>query len=121
MNAIYSSRTADKFVVRLPDGMREQIAAVAKISHRSMNSEIIARLSDSLDGIATPSPTAEKSVALDALWIPQVGQLVTTPHGTVRTIDGFMIYEDGSIEAVFNGFTDKYLALESLKPFVVKR
>ena len=33
----YSSRTADKFVVRLPEGMREQIAEVARSHHRSMN------------------------------------------------------------------------------------
>jgi hypothetical protein len=46
--AIYSSRTADKFVVRLPDGMRERIADVARNHHRSMNSEIIARLEHSL-------------------------------------------------------------------------
>ena len=46
--AIYSSRTADKFVVRLPDGMRERIAEVARNHHRSMNSEIIARLEQSL-------------------------------------------------------------------------
>lgn len=46
--AIYSSRTADKFVVRLPDGMRERIAEVAATHHRSMNSEIIARLEQSL-------------------------------------------------------------------------
>lgn len=46
--AIYSSRTADKFVVRLPDGMRESIADVARNHHRSMNSEIIARLEQSL-------------------------------------------------------------------------
>lgn len=46
--AVYSSRTADKFVVRLPDGMREQIAEVARNHHRSMNSEIIARLEQSL-------------------------------------------------------------------------
>ena len=46
--AIYSSRTADKFVVRLPDGMRERIADVARNHHRSMNSEIIARLEQSL-------------------------------------------------------------------------
>ena len=46
--AIYSSRTADKFVVRLPDGMRERIAEVARNPHRSMNSEIIARLEQSL-------------------------------------------------------------------------
>ncbi|WP_434701422.1 transcriptional regulator AmrZ [Pseudomonas aeruginosa] len=44
----YSSRTADKFVVRLPEGMREQIAEVARSHHRSMNSEIIARLEQSL-------------------------------------------------------------------------
>ncbi|MCT5014052.1 transcriptional regulator AmrZ [Pseudomonas aeruginosa] len=40
----YSSRTADKFVVRLPEG----IAEVARSHHRSMNSEIIARLEQSL-------------------------------------------------------------------------
>jgi plasmid stability protein len=42
--AIYSSRTADKFVVRLPDGMREKIATRARTHHRSMNSEIISVL-----------------------------------------------------------------------------
>ncbi len=46
--ATFSSRTADKFVVRLPDGMRELIAGVARNHHRSMNSEIIARLERSL-------------------------------------------------------------------------
>nr|WP_328824474.1 Arc family DNA-binding protein [Pseudomonas arcuscaelestis] len=44
----YNSRTADKFVVRLPAGMRERIGEVAKNHHRSMNSEIISRLEDSL-------------------------------------------------------------------------
>ncbi|QCI14061.1 Arc family DNA-binding protein [Pseudomonas putida] len=43
-----NSRTADKFVVRLPDGMREQVAEVARKNHRSMNSEIIDRLEQSL-------------------------------------------------------------------------
>src|SRR3546814_14313745 len=43
-----SDLTADKFVVRLPDGMRERIAEVARNRHRSMNSEIIARLEQSL-------------------------------------------------------------------------
>ncbi len=46
--AIYSSRTADKFVVRLPEGMRARIAMVARGQRRSMNSEIIARLEQSL-------------------------------------------------------------------------
>ncbi len=43
-----SSRGADKFVVRLPDGMRARIAEVARHYHRSMNSEIIARLEKTL-------------------------------------------------------------------------
>lgn len=42
------SRTADKFVVRFPNDMRDQIAVVAKNNHRSMNSEIVARLEASL-------------------------------------------------------------------------
>lgn len=35
---------ADKFIVRLPSGMREHIADAAAKSHRSMNAEVIARL-----------------------------------------------------------------------------
>ncbi|KHL67904.1 Arc-like DNA binding domain-containing protein [Pseudomonas flexibilis] len=53
--AIYSSRTADKFVVRLPDGMRDRIAEVARLHHRSMNSEIIARLEQSMQQEASLS------------------------------------------------------------------
>lgn len=40
--AAYNSRTADKFVVRLPDGWREKIAEFAKKNHRSMNSHMLA-------------------------------------------------------------------------------
>ena len=38
----YSSRTADKFVLRLLDGMRDHIKTIADSQHRSMNSELIA-------------------------------------------------------------------------------
>ena len=48
INLSSNSRTADKFVVRLPKGMRQLIADVAKNYHRSMNSEIVARLECSL-------------------------------------------------------------------------
>jgi plasmid stability protein len=62
--AIYSSRTADKFVVRLPDGMRERIADVARNHHRSMNSEIIARLEQSM--LQESSLGDELNVTLDS-------------------------------------------------------
>jgi predicted house-cleaning noncanonical NTP pyrophosphatase (MazG superfamily) len=48
-----SSRDADKFVVRLPDGMRDQINEVARTSGRSMNKEIIKRLERTLHEDAT--------------------------------------------------------------------
>lgn len=43
----YNSRTAEKFVIRLPDGMRSRIADMAQMNRRSMNSEIIQRLEQS--------------------------------------------------------------------------
>lgn len=39
----------DKFVVRLPDGMRDQIAKRADENGRSMNSEIVQILQDALE------------------------------------------------------------------------
>ncbi len=45
----------EKFVVRLPDGMRERIALQARENTRSMNSEIVHRL----------EKTAELEAALD--------------------------------------------------------
>ena len=47
------SRTVDKFVVRLPDGMRDRINLVARTNHRSMNSEILERLGRTLIEDAT--------------------------------------------------------------------
>ena len=42
------SREQDKFVIRLPDGLRPEIATVAYKNQRSMNGEIINRLERSL-------------------------------------------------------------------------
>ncbi|MDQ1831951.1 Arc family DNA-binding protein [Massilia scottii] len=40
----YPSEVQDRFIVRLPDGMRDAIAAAAKANGRSMNAEIVSRL-----------------------------------------------------------------------------
>lgn len=45
------SRDADKFVVRMPDTMRERITEIAKKLHTSMNSAIIQGLTAWLDGL----------------------------------------------------------------------
>jgi hypothetical protein len=38
------SQTQDKFIVRLPDGMRDQISTAAKANKRTMTAEIVSRL-----------------------------------------------------------------------------
>lgn len=38
---VYPSQLQDRFIVRLPDGMRDAIKASAKANHRSMNAEIV--------------------------------------------------------------------------------
>lgn len=38
------SRTADKIMIRLPDGMRERLTAAAEEAGRSVNAEVVARL-----------------------------------------------------------------------------
>lgn len=50
-----SAKNAEKFVVRLPRGMRRRIAEAARGYRRSMNSEIVARLEQTLSG-TPPAP-----------------------------------------------------------------
>lgn len=40
----YPSETADRYIVRFPEGMREQIKIAADVNGRSMNAEIVQRL-----------------------------------------------------------------------------
>ncbi|MFD1199535.1 Arc family DNA-binding protein [Brucella gallinifaecis] len=57
-------RDQDQFVVRLPDGMRDQIAADAKAKGRSMNAEIVARIANS-----APEKTLRDEIAIAALSV----------------------------------------------------
>jgi hypothetical protein len=43
------TRESDKFMLRFPEGMRDRIAEAAKLSGRSMNTEIIARVQSSFE------------------------------------------------------------------------
>lgn len=40
----FPSETADRFQLRMPDGLRDQVRADAAANSRSMNAEIVARL-----------------------------------------------------------------------------
>ncbi|MES2187980.1 MAG: Arc family DNA-binding protein [Pseudomonadota bacterium] len=45
----FPSDAAEKFVVRFPEGMRDRIAASAKVAARSMNAEVVHRLARSFE------------------------------------------------------------------------
>jgi len=45
----FPSRALDKFVLRLPEGMRDSISTSARNNNRTMNAEIISRLEASLE------------------------------------------------------------------------
>lgn len=44
MSTIPTNRESDRFMLRLPDGMRDRIKTAAEANNRSMNAEIVARL-----------------------------------------------------------------------------
>lgn len=70
-----SSEKTEKFVVRLPKGMRENIAELANQHHRSMNSEIVSRLERSIalerlalhpESLSPPLNAREEKLAVES-------------------------------------------------------
>lgn len=43
-----NSRTADKFVVRMPDGVRSRVEAAADLDHTSMNTFVVQAIEEKL-------------------------------------------------------------------------
>lgn len=66
-----NSRTADKFVVRLPDGLRADIAVLAGDNDRSMNSEIVNRLKRSI----TQDQVNEEQTKLISMLLQRITEL----------------------------------------------
>lgn len=61
------SRELDKFIVRLPDGMRDKLAAAARGNNRTMNAELVSRLEQSFACGAVPL-VKENSAEADMIW-----------------------------------------------------
>ncbi len=51
----------DKFVLRLPEGMRDKIGAVARVNKRTMNAEIVTRLENSFLDAERPAAAVTAS------------------------------------------------------------
>lgn len=54
----------DRFVLRLPDGLRQTLKRLAKKNRRSLNAEIVARMERSLAGLHNRDLDDEKRQAL---------------------------------------------------------
>lgn len=59
----------DKYVLRLPDGMRDQLKAEAENNGRSLNAEIIYRLEESMFGARGSSSIDEIATAISKRMI----------------------------------------------------
>jgi hypothetical protein len=106
----FASRTADKFVVRLPEGLRDDMRAAAAANSRSTNAEIVNRLLESLHDDSNS-------------WTPVVGMLVNTPQG-VGVLRNILVTEEDEIVASVAVGADAwtYLCpLNQISPFKVSR
>lgn len=64
----YPSEEAERFQIRLPDGLRDEISAAASANCRSMNSEIIIRLTAANEDLRDKFAIA--ALASISTWIP---------------------------------------------------
>jgi hypothetical protein len=62
----------ENFMVRLPPGMRDRIFEASQLYRRSMNSEIVARLDQSLSGL--PDQQFERAIAPP--FFPEIERLL---------------------------------------------
>lgn len=67
-----TGRGSDQYILRFPEGMRDEIKAAADRSGRSMNAEIIHRLEASIYGV-------QRSSSLDEIATAALKKLFETP------------------------------------------
>ena len=63
MSSDFPSRGLDKFVLRLPEGMRDKIGVAARTNTRTMNAEIVQRLEASFSSSGEPLLVINKNTA----------------------------------------------------------
>lgn len=110
-----NSRTADKFVVRFPDDMRDKLKRIASDNNRSMNTEVILRLKNSFAGDnSVPVPQVKS-------WTPVVGMLVVGASGTHYEIVGFSFKCNVRLKlrSVDNGLTYDTIPLNHVLPVTI--
>lgn len=79
---------ADKYIVRLPDGMRDRLKAEAKASRRTLNAEIVARLQSTFEqsatGMSTEALLLELAYRLGPTFTLAVGEVGAEPKNPAK-------------------------------------
>ncbi|MDR0216199.1 MAG: Arc family DNA-binding protein [Comamonas sp.] len=108
-------QSADKYIVRFPDGMRDKIAEAAKANNRTMNAEIVARLEQKLNnGLDVLMLDARVAQLETQLRIVQVGlnisrlaaQLLLLESPAVEGLKSYVALTN-SIAAAMEGAPEK--------------
>ena len=90
-------RESDKFMLRLPDGMRDLIKSSADKHSRSMNAEIVAVLRDHYVPMDRLAYDVEQMVRMLAM-LEANGHLLKYPDGEERlTVRDFLSYYLGAV------------------------
>ena len=63
----YPSQTADRFLVRLPDGMRQRLAESARAHNRTMTKDVVARLEASFENAGPALPQCVQDAVEDEI------------------------------------------------------
>lgn len=120
------SRTADKFVVRLPEDMRARITSRSRAEHRSMNSFIIRALRTALDSEEQSSvreePLAAQLLEFKPQFAPGMPCRFDTHEGEVDkvgVIEEFFFGESGILcsQVTCSGGYAWKISYDSLKPY----
>ena len=85
-----SSQNQDKFIVRLPDGLRDRIHLAAEANHRSMNAEVVALLEEKYPA-PVPEDVTDPAARL-LLWLVKRIHRRKPESGSVRELQA-AIYE----------------------------
>lgn len=110
-----TKQAGDKYIVRFPDGMREAVAEAARQNNRSMNAEIVARLSQSFEGAAESVELEQLRAENATLKLMLEGKSLGTDLAAVLavTLAGQTL---GMIDAVQHGKTSPR-ELQTLRAF----
>lgn len=87
-----NAQTKDKYLLRLPDGMRDRISELASANNRSMNAQIVLMISGAIDSSATSRSEADMAAEIEDLR----RQLVTAREA-VRDVETLVAARGGAM------------------------